>query len=156
MTCFKIQLELHQYNDKDDSFIMTNLQMIYYAISPYYIGIICSLLGVTIIPTVHVLLFFHSVNMLNWVCGYHWTLAMQSIQTQTRISSGLLTLMSLWATYTYIEGQQHIAQYLMSVLLVFQLYGDFRSDVTYIISPHVKLARIFSVIGIVYYLLRVM
>ncbi len=135
---------------------MTNLQVLYYAMSPFYIAIACSFFGVSISAIVDLLLFIHAVNMLNWVCGYHWGLAMQSIQTQTRIASSLLTLMSVWTLYTYIEGQHPVAQYLLSVLLIFQLYGDFRSDITYSMSPHIKLARIFHVIGVVYYLLRVM
>ncbi len=135
---------------------MTHLQMTYYGLTPYYIAIAASFFGISIKESIQSLLFLHSINLLNWICVYHWTLSMQSIQSQTKIACALVSLVSLWIVYTYMEGFKEMALYLISVLYLFQLYGDFRSDITYAIPPQMKLARVTSTVLVIYTLLRVL
>ena len=135
---------------------MTHLQMMYYGLIPYLVTIAAGFFGMHVTVAVKTLLFLHSVNLLNWVCGYHWAMSMQSIQMQTKIACSILSILSLWATYTYIDGQQQMALYLMIALYLFQLYGDFRSDITYTVSPHFKLARILGTAVVIYSFLRVL
>jgi hypothetical protein len=128
--------------------------MIYFSLIPYQIAIMSvKLLGYKISLSMQTVLFYYSLNILNWICGYHWTLSMESMQSQTKWGCGLLMILTTWTAYTYAEGQREIAMYILIVLTAFQNYGDFRSDITYAISPHIKFARIMSTISIISFLL---
>ncbi len=100
--------------------------------------------------------FLYHVNLLNWICGYHWTLSFETVQFYTKKMTVLLMLLSIWASITYLDGQLLLAQRLLAALYLIQLRCDFNADITYFISPYVKMARVVMTFFSIFHLLWVL
>ncbi|MBM4222775.1 MAG: hypothetical protein FJ161_03120 [Gammaproteobacteria bacterium] len=137
---------------------MTHVMMLYYATLPDLVLILLSFFGFTLSlhrSISHLFFLFH-VNVLNWICGYHWSLSFQSVQSQTKISTTIISLLSIWAMFAYLDGEINLAKGFLSALYVFQLYCDFQSDITYQIQPTVKIARITMTVVFIYSIMRML
>jgi len=132
-----------------------HLAMVYCANIPFLVGLIFSFFGVYLNETLKFLSLCYITSIINWVCGYHWNLSMQSLERRTLFATLSFNLLSLWALYVAFCKDYLGSAYILTGILSIQLYWDFQSEVTYFISPNMKIARIISTIFMIYFLSRV-
>ncbi len=130
--------------------------MIYCANIPFLIGVLLSFFGVVLSDTVKFLTICYIANVINWICGYHWNLSMQSLERKTVYVTAAFSCLTLWAMYVAFLKDYKGASYILTAVLSLQIYWDFQPEVTYFISPHVKLARIMSTLMTLYFLTRIL
>ena len=111
---------------------------------------IVSFFGWKLTPLEAMISLCYITNIINWVAGYHWTLSMQTMERRIFFASIILSLLSLWSFFMIFHQDYQGARYLLSALLSIQLYCDFHPEISYFVSPHMKIARILSTLFLVY------
>ncbi|NBW58193.1 DUF3429 family protein, partial [bacterium] len=95
------------------------------------------------------IIFYYSYSILNFVCGYHWTLSLTVITHQAKNLSVLFSLSSVMIAMLFGSSQESIASVLLAFLIIGQYVIDIKSDIAHSIPVLYKVARLVATLTIV-------
>ena len=123
---------------------MHNLKIIYLGALPYAFLIANSIFNWVDVNHLEDITFFYTHAIINFVCGYHWTLTFTAITNQARVASVIISLISVIFGLIFLQGRIFIAGLGLVFLAITQLILDFKSDIAGSIPMSYKIARLFA------------
>jgi hypothetical protein len=128
---------------------MSHLILIYMGCLPFVLLCLAHYAAVIHPVVIQKIIFYYSYSILNFVCGYHWTLSLTVITHQAKNLSVLFSLSSVVIAMLFGSSQESIASVLLAFLIIGQYVIDIKSDIAHSIPVLYKVARLVATLTIV-------
>jgi hypothetical protein len=128
---------------------MSHLILIYMGCIPFTLLFLAHYLGLIHYVIIQKIIFCYSYAIVNFVCGYHWTLSFTVITNQTKNLSVLFSLLSVFIALFFGSSHQSIASALLAFIIIGQYVIDIKSDIAHSIPVVYKVARLVATVTIV-------
>ncbi|NBX72664.1 DUF3429 family protein [bacterium] len=128
---------------------MSHLILIYMGCLPFVLLCLAHYAAVIHPVVIQKIIFYYSYSILNFVCGYHWTLSLTVITHQAKNLSVLFSLSSVMIAMLFGSSQESIASVLLAFLIIGQYVIDIKSDIAHSIPVLYKVARLVATLTIV-------
>ena len=120
---------------------MNHLLSIYCNFIPFMIILIAKYFFHVHFVFIEELTFYYSMALFNFTCGYHWSLAVTSIEMKARMAAILFCFISVIPSFIFQQGNIKTAGLILIVLLILQLIIEARSDIEESMPLLYKVAR---------------